>query len=182
MSKKLFIYGLAFASAAAAFTYLYYANAVYQDLTKNGIFLLCKEFVLPSIAIVLFLISMKKDLLLKPENTDKVAVSGAASFNIGKAIFSGFMLSIIISCGTSFMYLYLLKYQPHLILLAKENTLAMLESKKSAFPNFEETRKYYQNDFFTNGNQLRVNIFTASSVGLFVSAITAYIIRPKQPK
>lgn len=169
MSKKLLIYGLAFGSACAAISFVYFSAAVYkQSLFIQSIFIISEWLLLPIIAISLFFRSIKE---MNPD-----------SFTMGRAVFTGFLLSIIMSAAVSLVFTYILQFKPELIaqIIDFKNGLILIKAKKmNRTP--EEIKNALDNiKFAYNSSAQFINqIFLGASRGLFFSAIIAYIMKAK---
>lgn len=178
MSKKLLIYGLAFGSATAALTYIYLASAVYKgNTTVHILAILAEAILIPGIGIFMFLKSYRDE---NPE-----------LFTIGRGVFGGFFLSVIISAAVSLMYSYVCQYRPELI-------AQIIDFKKSMYSNgqaaleikAQKGEQAYHDDINKYVNFLRTEVHSIQSNfkfqlylgagrGLFLSAIFSYFMRVK---
>src|SRR5690606_16578491 len=124
MSKKLLIYGVAFGSASAALSYIYLVSAIYKGgVAAQLLSVLSELFVIPAIAIILLLKS------IKTENPD--------TFTMGRAIFAGFLVSIMISATVSLLFSYVAQFKPEVISALmdyKEQLFRANETFKSLSP------------------------------------------------
>ncbi len=167
MSKKLLIYGLAFGSATAALSYIYMVSiATTNNIPQLVIAILSEAIVIPAIAIFLFLRSVKKE---QPEQ-----------FMLGRAIFLGFFLSIIIGASVSLLYSYVAQFRPEVIgrmVDYKINQFKGAEvfkqfNAKEAADKIQEIR-----DSYSVTGQFVFQLFFAAARGLFLSAIIAFFMR-----
>jgi tetrahydromethanopterin S-methyltransferase subunit B len=180
MSKKLLIYGLAFGSASAALSYIYLTSAVYKQSGWIQLFSILSEFLLiPGIAIYLFLKAYKN------ENKEE--------FTMGKAVFMGFFLSIIISAAVSLIYSYIHQFKPEYVAQvidyktnAYANGKAALSIKDTSVTAYQKDvaafTKYHREEVYTMRSQFISNLFSGASRGLFLSALFAYLMRAKTVK
>jgi hypothetical protein len=181
MSKKLLIYGLAFGSASAALSYIYMTSAVYKQPGAVHLISILSEFlIIPGVAIFLFLKAFKK------ENSE--------NFTIGKAVFMGFFLSVIISAAVSLIYSYVSQFKPAYIAqlidyrtnsYANSEAALKIKAEKGAVEYQKDVAKftdYLKTQVYTMRAQFISQLFTGASRGLFLSALFAYILRPKTPK
>lgn len=181
MSKKLLIYGLAFGSASAALSYIYLTSAVYKTSGWIQLFSILGEFlIIPAIGIYLFLKSFKS------ENTEQ--------FTIGRAVFMGFFLSIIISAAVSLLFSYIYQFKPAYIAqimdfkisIYRNSEMAIKIKQQSGVTEYEKDisnfTKYLKTDVYSIRSQFVSQLFTGASRGLFLSAIFAYLMRPKNKK
>jgi len=171
MSKKLLIYGLAFGSAAAAMSYIYMQNYALRPSNKLQIIPLIGEFLIPLIAMTLFLRMVKK--------------SNPEEFFIGKAIFLGFFLSIIISSSVSLFFSFMVQYNPDIINILIEQKLqnvrkGIAHEKLNAKEILELENGIRQT--YTVSYQFKEELFLGASRGLFLSAIIALFLRAKSSK
>ncbi len=180
MSKKLLIYGLAFGSASAALSYIYLTSSVYKSSGWIQLFSILGEFlIIPAVGIYLFLKAFKNE---KPEE-----------FTIGRAVFMGFLLSIIISAAVSLIYSYIHQFKPQFISQIIDFKTSTYANGKSAM-SIKDTSvvaytrdvasfvKYQQEQVYTMRAQFISHLFAGASRGLFLSAIFAYLLRPKTTK
>jgi len=174
------IYGLAFGSASAALSYIYLTSYVYKSSGWVQLFSILGEFlIIPAIGIFLFLKSFKC------ENIEQ--------FTLGRAVFMGFLLSVIISAAVSLLYSYIYQFQPAYVaqiidfkidqyvnseaaLKIKQNNLAEYEKDIAAYGAYIKTEVYSMRAQFVS------QLFLGASRGLFLSAIFAYLMRPKTTK
>ncbi len=181
MSKKLLIYGLAFGSASAALSYIYLTSAVYKSAGWVHLFaILAEAIIIPAVGIFLFLKAYKNE---NPEQ-----------FTLGKAVFMGFFLSIIISAAVSLLYSYIHQFKYEYIAQAIDyRTNAYIKSEHALKLKQDEGVVKYQEDVanfttylktkvYTMRAQFINQLFTGASRGLFLSALFAYLMRPKTPK
>ena len=169
MSKKLLIYGLAFGSAAAALSYIYMIYVAFNpNLSVHLISVLGEVIIIPGTAIFLFLRSTKQN------NQDE--------FVIGRAIFLGFFLSLIISSSVSLLYSYIAQFRPEIInsfidikvnQLSKNVSFKQL-SEKDRLDNLKDLK-----DSYTVGGQFISQLYLGAARGLFLSAIIAFILKAK---
>lgn len=172
MSKKILIYGLAFGSACAALNYIYTTSAIYRDSgLVNLLFILGELILIPATGIFLFIKSFRD------ENPEK--------FTLGKAVFLGFFVSIMIACSVSLLFSYFLQFKPQFItdLINYRIGLARVSAAK-LHKTPEELNAAIENiKYAYNPTQQFVSqLFMGAARGLFFSAIFAYFMRPKQPK
>lgn len=172
MSKKILIYGLAFGSACAALNYIYTTSAIYKGSSSaNLIFILGEFLVIPAVGIFLFLKSYRD--------------SNPEQFTIGKAVFLGFFVSIMIGCAVSLLFSYFLTFKPQFItdLINYRVNIAKVDAGR-LHKTPEELKNAIDNIHYTyNPTQQFVSqLFMGGSRGLFFSAIFAYILRPKTKK
>lgn len=170
MSKKILIYGLAFGSACAAMSYLYYTTAIYKEsFSVFIIYSLLESILLPALGIYMFVKAYR--------DTDP------AKFTIGRSVFMGFMVSIIIGCSVSLLFSYLLKYKPYLI---NDMIDFRINGVKKAAVTMKKTPEELKNaidNIKYSGNptqQFLTQLFLGGSRGLFFSAIFAYFMQPKK--
>ncbi len=169
MSKKILIYGLAFGSACAALNYIYTTSSIYSGSSAVNLLFILGEFLLiPAVGIFLFIKSYRD--------------SNPSQFTIGRAVFMGFFVSIMIGCAVSLLFSYFLTFKPQFITdlinyrvgLAK---VSAVELKKT--PLELQTAIDNINYVYNPTQQFVSQLFMGASRGLFFSAIFAYILRPK---
>lgn len=169
MSKKLLIYGLAFGSASAALSYIYMIYiALNPNIWVHLISVLGEFIIIPGTAIYLFLKAVK---LNNPEE-----------FLIGKAVFLGFFLSVIISSSVSLFFSYIAQFRPEIIqgfIDLKVNQLVKTDffsklAKKDQLDNINAVKESY-----SVGGQFKYQLYLGAARGLFLSAIIAFILRAK---
>lgn len=178
MSKKLLIYGLAFGSATAALTYIYLASAVYKgNPTVHILSVLAEAIVIPGIGIYMFLKSYSSE---NPE-----------LFTIGRGVFTGFFLSVIISAAVSLMYSYVCQYRPELIeqiidykknLYSNGQAALELKAQKGEQAYREDINKYVnflRTEVHSMQSNFRFQLYLGGARGLFLSAIFAYFMRAR---
>lgn len=172
MSKKILIYGLAFGSACAALNYIYTTSAIYKESNiVNLLFILGEFLIIPAVGIFLFIKSYKD--------------TAQEKFMMGRAVFLGFFVSIIIGCTVSLLFSYFLQFKPQFITdlinyrigLAKASAVKLHKTPEE-LNNAIENIKYTYNPT----QQFITNLFMGASRGLFFSAIFAYFLRPKTNK
>lgn len=172
MSKKILIYGLAFGSACAALNYIYTTSAIYKNSgIMNLIFVLGESLIIPAIGIYLFLKAFKQET---PE-----------MFTLGKAVFLGFFVSIMIGCTVSLLISYFMQFKPHLI-----NDLInyKIEMAKADAIRLKKTPEELNNRIanirfgYSGSQQFIFQLIMGGSRGLFFSSIFAYFMRPKENK
>ncbi|MDP2174589.1 MAG: DUF4199 domain-containing protein [Bacteroidota bacterium] len=169
MNKKLLLYGVAFGSACAALSFLYFSTAAYtKPMSLQLFFILSELIIIPVTAITLYFKSLKANL---PEE-----------FTMGRAVFHGFMLSVIISAAVSLLFSYLLQFRPELIaqILDFKFTKIKLQAvqlKKSQ----EEVNNMMANInyAYSSKGQFVNQLFLGASRGLFFSAIIAFIMKAR---
>lgn len=169
MSKKILIYGLAFGSACAALNYIYTTSAIYKESgIVNMLFILGEFLLIPAAGIFLFVKSFR--------DTDP------EKYTIGKAVFLGFFVSIMIGCSVSLLFSYFLQFKPQFITdlinyrigLAKQSAVKLHKTPEELQTAIENIKYAY------NPTQQFVSqLFMGASRGLFFSAIFAYFLRPK---
>jgi uncharacterized membrane protein len=169
MSKKLLIYGLAFGSAAAALSYIYMVNiAGSKQLWLHLISIFGEFLIIPGVAIYMFLKSLKQ--------------SNPEEFLLGKSIFLGFILSVIIASSVSLFYSYMAQFNPELIngFIAlkieqlKQNTSVSKLTAKELEENITAIRESY-----STAGQFRYQLYLGAARGLFLSAVIAYMMKAK---
>jgi hypothetical protein len=169
MSKKLLIYGLAFGSAAAALSYIYMIYVAFNPNLSIHLISVLGEFILiPGTAIFLFLRSTKQS------NQDE--------FFIGRAIFLGFFLSLIISSSVSLFFSYIAQFRPEIIngfIDLKVNQLVKSKffttlSEKDRLDNINAVK-----DSYSVAGQFKYQLYLGAARGLFLSAIIAFILKAK---
>ncbi|MES2616553.1 MAG: DUF4199 domain-containing protein [Bacteroidota bacterium] len=172
MSKKILIYGLAFGSACGALNYIYTASAIYKDSSMmNLFFILLELIIIPGIGIFLFLKSFRDQ---KPEE-----------FTVGKAVFLGFFVSIMIGCSVSLLISYFIQFKPAFI---NELINYRINNAKSKGAELHKSQEEINNMIanikfaYTTSQQFISQLFASAARGLFLSAIFAYILQPKKPK
>lgn len=172
MSKKLLIYGLAFGSAAAAMSYIYMLYVANSPDIKWHIISVMGEFVvIPFVAMTLFLRTVKQE--------------NAEEFLIGKAIFLGFFLSIIISSSVSLFYSYMVQFNPEVITQFVDLKMKQFhESKYIGKLNAKEIAENEQaiRDSYAVSGQFKYQLYLGAARGLFFSAIIAFFLRAKTKK
>lgn len=169
MSKKLLIYGLAFGSAAAALSYIYMNYvAIRPEPWMHLVSILGEFLIIPGTAIYLFLRSMKQN--------------DPAGFTLGKGIFLGFFLSVIIASSVSLFYSYMSQFNPEIINGFIDRKIAMLKSN----PKFmalaaDEIEKNIQavRDSYSVGGQFKYQLYLGAARGLFLSAIIAFFLKAR---
>lgn len=169
MSKKILIYGLAFGSLSAALSYIYFTSSVYKNGMGVNLFFMLSEFIIiPTIAIWLFLKSYKAE---RPDE-----------FIMGRTIFLGFFISVMISATVSLLFSYLLHFKPfyveqliqYKIKLINESGIDLKKTPaeiKAAKENIEFS--------YTGKAQLTNQLFTGAARGLLVSAIISFLMKAK---
>jgi hypothetical protein len=172
MSKKLLLYGLAFGSATAALSYIYLVDIVYmQNMTVHIISIFSEIILIPGLAIFFFLRAIKS--------------SNPEQFMLGRAIFTGFFLSVIIGATVSLMFSYVVSFKPEIIARLVDYRIQGL---KAALDNKTITAKDYENalgnvkNAYTTGSQFGLQLFIGASRGLFLSAIFAYFMKARTQK
>ena len=165
MSKKIFIYGLAFGSACAAINYLYAATYVYkQSLGYNAFFASLEFLILPFIGIFLFLKSFKAQM---PEQ-----------FTFGKAVFMGFFVSVMIGATVSLACSYFINFNHFYLTQMIDYKIATHIKNLKTKVEIDNAIKMIKDGYSGSG------IFTSQMVlssgrGLFFSAIIAYILKAR---
>lgn len=169
MNKKLLLYGLAFGSASAAISFIYLSTAAFkQPVVLQLILILSESILIPAIGIYLFYKSMK--------------VTHLEQFTIGRAIFLGFFLSIIMSSAVSLVFSYVLQFQPELIanLLSFKTVLIEKRAIQSAWKPEELAGALESLNYSNSSRGQFVNqLFLGASRGLFLSSIIAYVMKAK---
>jgi hypothetical protein len=169
MSKKILIYGLAFGSACAALNYIYTTSAIYKSSgLSNVIFVLSEFMIVPAIGIFLFIKAYRD---ANPEQ-----------FTLGRAVFMGFFVSIMIGCSVSLLFSYFLTFKPQFItdLIDYRINLAKIDAVKLHKTPVQLNTAIENIKYAYNPTQQFVsNIFMGASRGLFFSAIFGYFLRPK---
>lgn len=169
MSKKLLIYGLAFGSAAAALSYIYMNYvALSKEPWMHMVSILGEFLIIPGAAIFLFLRSMKQ--------------ADPANFTLGKGIFLGFFLSVIIASSVSLFYSYMAQFSPELIEGFISRKIAMLRSNpKFMALSAEEIEKNIQavRDSYSVSGQFKYQLYLGAARGLFLSAVIAFFLRAR---
>lgn len=169
MSKKLLIYGLAFGSATAALSYIYMVAVASSPNGWQHLIAVLGEFlILPGTGIFLFLKSFKKQ---SPEQ-----------FMLGRAVFLGFFLSIIIGASVSLLYSYVSQFRPEIIAqLVDIKTNQFKTSKFFSTLSEKDVQLKYQEikDNYTVRSQFIYQLFLGGSRGLFLSAIFAYFMKAR---
>ncbi len=180
MNKKLLIYGLAFGSASAALSYVHYASAIYKSSGVLQLLAMLSEvLIIPGIGIYLFLKAFRTD---NPEQ-----------FNMGRAIFLSFFLSVIMSAAVSLVFSYIYQFRQELVVQIVNyktelysKTKAALELKAKGAAVYEKDVKAYSDlirtEIYSMGAQFKLQLFMGASRGLLLGAIMAYIMRPKTPR
>jgi hypothetical protein len=169
MNKKLLIYGIAFGSACAALSFLYFSTAAYKGSFGLQLFFILSELVIiPVTAIYLYFKALKKAV---PEE-----------FTMGRAVFQGFILSVIIGAAVSLLFSYLLQFRPELIAqildfkFEKMNLQAkQLNKTPEEVSNMMKNIQYA----YSSKGQFVNQLFLGASRGLFFSAIIAYLMKAK---
>lgn len=169
MSKKLLIYGLAFGSAAAALSYIYMVNiAMSKQLWIHLISILGEFLLIPGTAILLFLKGMKRE---KPDE-----------FYLGKAVFMGFILSVIIASSVSLFYSYIAQFRPEIVQGFIDIKIAQLRMNpafgKLTAKEVEDNITAIRESYSTSG-QFRYQLYLGAARGLFISAILAFVMKAK---
>jgi|GEM_PF-1818312 len=169
MSKKLLIYGLAFGSASAALSYIYMLKVAFRpDLWMHLVAIAGEFIIIPGAAIFLFLKAVKQD---NPEE-----------FMIGRAVFLGFFLSLIISSSVSLLFSYIAQFRPEIINGFIDMKIGQFKSSKfisrltpkEVEENIEAIRASY-----SVGGQFKYQLYLGAARGLFLSAITAFILKAR---
>lgn len=169
MSKKLLIYGLAFGSASAALSYVYIAKVVFSSSVPLHLVFVLSEFLLvPAIGIFMFLKAMKAQ---NPEG-----------FIMGKALFMGFFLSIIIAASVSLLYSYLNQFKPEMIAQLVDLKIAAMKrnphAKEWTPKEMEEGIKAIR-DSYSVSSHFVMQLSWGGARGLFFAAIFAYFMKAK---
>ena len=169
MSKKLLIYGLAFGSATAALSYIYMVSVAMSPNAWQHIIAVLGEFlILPGVGIFLFLKSFKKQ---NPEE-----------FMLGRAVFLGFFLSIIIGASVSLLFSYVSQFRPEIIARLVDLKTGQFKASKfySQMPAADIQTKFQEiKDTYTVKSQFIYQLFLGGSRGLFLSAIFAYFMKAR---
>ena len=169
MSKKLLIYGLAFGSATAALSYIYMVSVAMSPNAWQHIVAVLGEFlILPGVGIFLFLKSFKKQ---NPEE-----------FMLGRAVFLGFFLSIIIGASVSLLFSYVSQFRPEIIARLVDLKTGQFKASKfySQMPAADIQTKFQEiKDTYTVKSQFIYQLFLGGSRGLFLSAIFAYFMKAR---
>ena len=169
MSKKLLIYGLAFGSATAALSYIYMVSVAMSPNAWQHIVAVLGEFlILPGVGIFLFLKSFKKQ---NPEE-----------FMLGRAVFLGFFLSIIIGASVSLLFSYVSQFRPEIIARLVDLKTGQFKASKfySQMPAADIQTKFQEiKDTYTVRSQFIYQLFLGGSRGLFLSAIFAYFMKAR---
>ncbi len=172
MNKKLLLYGLAFGSASAAVSFIYLSTAAYKQSTVLHFILIFSEaIIIPSFGIYLFYKSMKTTHLNQ--------------FTIGRAIFLGFFLSIIMSSAVSLVFSYILQFQPELIEnLLRFKTVSIQKRAIEYEWKPENLKGALESLDYSNSSrgQFVQQLFLGASRGLFLSSIIAYVMKAKVVK
>lgn len=171
MSKKILIYGLAFGSACAALNYIYTSSAIYKNSsTMNLLFILLELLIIPAIGIFMFLKAFRDE---KPDQ-----------FTVGKAVFLGFFVSVMIGCSVSLLVSYFIQFKPEYInqLISYRINQARIKGAelgktKEEIANMETNIRFA----YSTGQQFISQLFAGAARGLFFSAIFGYILVPKKP-
>lgn len=169
MSKKLLVYGLAFGSATAALSYIYMVAVASCPNGWQHLIAVLGEFLLvPGLGIFLFLKAFKK------ESPDQ--------FMLGRAVFLGFFLSIIIGASVSLLFSYISQFRPEIIARLIDIKTAQFKASKY-FPTLsakDVALKYQEiKDNYTVRSQFVYQLFLGGSRGLFLSAIFAYFMKAR---
>ncbi len=172
MSKKLLIYGLAFGSAAAAMSYIYMMYvATSPDIKWHLISVLGEFVVIPFVAMALFLRTVKQE--------------SEETFLIGRVIFLGFFLSVMISASVSLFYSYIAQFNPEVVNQFIDLKMKQFhESKSIARLNAKEIAENEQaiRDSYSVSGQFKYQLYLGAARGLFFSAIIAFFLRAKTKK
>ena len=169
MSKKLLIYGLAFGSATAALSYIYMVSVAMSPNAWQHIVAVLGEFlILPGVGIFLFLKAFKKQ---NPEE-----------FMLGRAVFLGFFLSIIIGASVSLLFSYVSQFRPEIIARLVDLKTSQFKASKfyAQMPAADIQTKFQEiKDTYTVKSQFIYQLFLGGSRGLFLSAIFAYFMKAR---
>jgi uncharacterized membrane protein len=169
MSKKLLIYGLAFGSATAALSYIYMVSVAMSPNAWQHIIAVLGEFlILPGVGIFLFLKAFKKQ---NPEE-----------FMLGRAVFLGFFLSIIIGASVSLLFSYVSQFRPEIIARLVDLKTGQFKASKfySQMPAADIQTKFQEiKETYTVRSQFVYQLFLGGSRGLFLSAIFAYFMKAR---
>ncbi len=170
MSKKILIYGLAFGSACAALNYIYTTSAIYKNSgIVNLTFILGELILIPAIGIFLFIKSYRDS---NPER-----------FTIGRAVFLGFFVSIIIGCTVSLLISYFMQFKPQFIqgiIDYRVNTAKLNAARLNKTPAELQNAITNIKNTYNPTQQFISQLFMGASRGLFFSAIFAYFMQPKK--
>lgn len=172
MSKKLLIYGLAFGSATAALSYIYMVSVVYSpDLWKHLVAFFSELLIVPGIGIYLFLRDFKK--------------SAPDEFILGRTVFLGFLLSIIIGASVSLLYSYVHSFNPGIIAKMVDMKINSFKTSKyfSKFTAKEAEEKVQEiRDMYSIRAVFIDQLFRGGARGLFLSAIFGFIMKARMNK
>lgn len=172
MSKKLLIYGLAFGSATAALSYIYMISVAYSpDLWKHLIAVFGEFMIVPGVGIFLFLKALKKQ---SPED-----------FMLGRAVFLGFFLSLIIAASVSLLFSYVAQFKPEIVARFIDFKVGMLKKNpqfNTLKPKEIEDSIAAIRDSYSVRSQFIFQLFLGGARGLFLSAIFAYFMKAKMNK
>lgn len=106
-------------------------------------------------------------------------------FTIGRAIFLGFFLSIIMSSAVSLVFSYILQFQPELIASLIDFKTEMFKSQALKFKRSPSDLKgalERLNYSYSSKGQFISQLFFGASRGLFIGAIIAYLLKAKVVK
>ncbi|MCC6817816.1 MAG: DUF4199 domain-containing protein [Bacteroidia bacterium] len=169
MSKKLLIYGLAFGSATAALAYIYLVSIVYSpDLWKHLVEFISELLIVPGIGIYLFLRDFKKT---SPEE-----------FMLGRVVFLGFILSIIIGASVSLLYSYVHSYNPGVIARMVDLKINSFKTSKyfTQFSAQEVEQKLQEiRDMYNVRTVFVDQLFRGGARGLFLSAVFGFFMKAR---
>lgn len=172
MSKKLLVYGLAFGSASAALSYIYMVKVSNtKDLWLHLIAISGEFLIIPGIAIFLFLKAMKE--------------ANPSEFLIGKAVFLGFFLSVMISATVSLFYSYITQFRPEIV--GSFIAIKIDQFQKSKFYSTLSPKDIQDNitaikESYSVSGQFKYQLYLGAARGLFLSAIIAFILKAKTSK
>jgi uncharacterized membrane protein len=172
MSKKLLIYGLAFGSATAALAYIYMVSIVYSpDLWKHLLEFFAEMLLVPGLGMYLFIRDFKKK---NPEE-----------FILGRVVFLGFLLSIIIGASVSLLYSYIHTYDPAIIARMVDLKINSFKSSKffSKFTPKEVEEKIQEiKDMYNVRTVFIDQMFRGGARGLFLGAIFGFFMKARMNK
>ena len=167
MSRKILIYGFAFASLICLSTYIYFENQMYQTFWNDMIIGRIAPIVILILGIWLLIRSLKK--------------SSDHGMSIGRIGFSGMLFTAVVCIvWPVFFYAYTQK-KPAALPAVKEaimeKKIELYEQNKQEIPEEElaETRKNLDT-VFTQKMQIRATIFMLFSMGILASSGLALIM------
>ena len=170
MSRKILIYGFAFASLICLSTFIYFENHMYNDFTNDMLIGRLAPIIILVAGIWLLIRSLKK--------------SSPLGLSIGRIGFSGMLFTAVVCIVWPVFYYAYTQKNPGVLPAVKEaimqRKLDLYEEKKEEISEEElaETQKNLDT-VFTQKMQIRTTIFMLFSMGILASSGMALVMGRK---